>query len=81
MVGEPLTRPERCAEYGLARRRIAEVLRARGCGVCKNAVHGWGRSACDEPGRVFPRCLNTRGKQFELDEARLRQENEGETRE
>ena len=77
MADGPLTRPERSAEFGLARRKLAKVMRAGGCGVCKNAVHGWGIAACSLQGNVFPRCLNTRGArpQFELDESKLLGEN------
>jgi hypothetical protein len=72
MTDGPLTRPERCAEFGIARRQLAAIYRAGGCGVCIHAVHGWGRSACDTPGRVFPRCMGTPGPQFELDQERLK---------
>lgn len=77
MADEPLTRPERAAEIGLARRKMASVLRAGGCGVCKHAVHGWGKSACSVVGQVFPRCVNVRAPriQFELDETKLSGEN------
>ena len=66
------TRPERAMERQLAKRTLAKINRAGGCAVCQHAVHGWGRAACDTPGRVFPRCLSTPGKQFELDEAKLK---------
>jgi hypothetical protein len=72
MSDGPLTRPERSTEVGLARRRLAAVYRLGGCGACTHAVHGWGRSACDTPGRIFPRCLATPGLQFEIDEERLK---------
>lgn len=65
------TRPERAAEIALSRRIVARVTAAGGCAYCINAVHGWGRSACDAPGRVFPRCLHTPGKQFEPDHNKL----------
>lgn len=63
--------PERSAERALARRQLAKVYRMGGCGACRNAVHGWGKSACDTVGRTFPRCMSTPGKQFELDNERL----------
>lgn len=66
------TGPERATERQLAKRKLAKILRAGGCAVCKHAVHGFGRSACDSLGRVFPRCMHTPGKQFELDEAKLK---------
>ena len=72
MSDGPLTTPERSAEFGLARRKLAAVYRLGGCGACTHAVHGWGRSACNAVGRVFPRCLNTPGIQFELDHDRLK---------
>lgn len=66
------TGPERATERQMAKRTMAKILRAGGCAVCKNAVHGFGRSACDSLGRVFPRCLSTPGKQFDLDEDKLK---------
>ena len=75
MADEPLTRPERAAEIGLVRRKMAAVLRAGGCGVCVHAVHGWERSACSVPGRFFPRCLHMAGAHFELDNNKIKGEN------
>jgi hypothetical protein len=67
-----LTRPELSTERALARRQLAVVYRLGGCGACKHAIHGWGRAACDTPGRTFPRCLSTSGIQFELDDTKLK---------
>lgn len=64
--------PELATERARAKRIRALIYRAGGCGVCKHAVHGWGKSACDTVGRTFPRCMNTPGKQFELDHAKLK---------
>jgi len=66
------TGPERATERQMAKRTMAKILRAGGCAVCKNAVHGFNLSPCDTLGRVFPRCLSTPGKQFELDDAKLK---------
>jgi hypothetical protein len=63
--------PELATEREQAKRIRALIYRAGGCGVCKNAVHGWGKSACDTVGRTFPRCMSTPGKQFELDHKKL----------
>jgi hypothetical protein len=67
-----LSPPERATERQIAKRTRALIYRVGGCAVCKNAVHGWGKSACDTTGRTFPRCMSTPGKQFELDNERLK---------
>jgi hypothetical protein len=64
------TNPELAAEFGLARRQLARIYRDP-CHYCKNRVEGWGKAACDTPGRIFPRCLHTAGKQFEPDDEQL----------
>ena len=66
------TGPERATERQMAKRTMAKILKAGGCAVCKHAVHGFGLAACDSLGRVFPRCMSTPGKQFELDDAKLK---------
>jgi hypothetical protein len=67
-----LTAPERATERDQAKRVRAEIYRAGGCGVCKHAVHGWGKSACNTSGRVFPCCMSTPGTQFEIDYTKLK---------
>jgi hypothetical protein len=64
--------PELATEREQAKRVRALIYRAGGCGVCKHAVHGWGKSACDTVGRTFPRCMSTPGTAFELDHAKLK---------
>lgn len=64
--------PERATERQQAKRIRALIYRVGGCAVCIHAVHGWGKSACDTTGRTFPRCMSTPGKQFELDETKLK---------
>ena len=66
-----LTTPERATERQQAKRIRAQIYRVGGCAVCTQAIHGWGKSACDTPGRTFPRCMSTPGKQFQLDHAKL----------
>jgi len=73
------TGPERATERRLAKRKLAKILRAGGCAVCKNAVHGFGLVACDSLGRVFPRCMSTPGLSFELDQQKLDKINAGVT--
>jgi hypothetical protein len=34
-------------------------------------VEGWGRVACDQPHRTFPRCLTVPGISFEPDYVKL----------
>ena len=70
-MSETYTAPERSTERGIAARLRAKVYAVGGCGACLNACHGWGESACDTPGRSFPRCLSTPGVQFEPDYQKL----------
>lgn len=69
---ELLTTPERATERQRAKRIRALIYRVGGCAVCIHAAHGWGVSACEAPGRTFPRCLSTPGKQFEPDHERMK---------
>lgn len=71
-VDSVLTLPELATERSLAKRLRAKVTAAGGCRYCIHAVHGWGKSACDTQGRIFPRCLHTSGVQFEPDYERLK---------
>ena len=61
--------PERSAERALARRQLAKVYRMGGCGACQHRLTNWGGCQYD---RTFPRCMSTPGKQFELDNERLK---------
>lgn len=67
-----LTPPERATERDHAKRVRARIYQLGGCGACKHAIHGWGKSACDTLGRTFPRCMSTPGTQFEIDHTKLR---------
>jgi hypothetical protein len=71
-VGELLTKPEQSAERELAKRQRIKVTQAGGCVYCVHRVEGWGRAACNTPGRTFPLCLKTPGTQFEPDYDRLK---------
>lgn len=72
MSGADYTRPEMNTERRIAGRLRAKVMRSGGCPFCIHAVHGWGRSACDTPGRTFPLCMKTPGLGFEPDHDRLK---------
>lgn len=71
-MAEALTPPEQQAERAIAKRLRAKVTAAGGCVYCSHRVEGWGRAACDTPGRVFPRCLHTAGRKFEPDYEKLK---------
>lgn len=71
MTADHLTAPERAVERDIAKRVRSHIYRLGGCGACKHAVHGWGKSACNTIGRTFPRCMSTPGKQFDLDHDKL----------
>jgi hypothetical protein len=66
-----LTPTERAAEFGLARRHLAEIYRLKVCGACKHGIVGWGLSVCSTQNRTYPHCMNTPGNRFELDRTRL----------
>lgn len=73
-----LTRPERYAEIGKARRTLAQVMRRGGCAMCLHRVSGWGLVACSRQGRTFPLCMKDRRTPgFELDETTVDQEAAG----
>lgn len=76
-MADVLTRPERAAERELARRQRVKVVAAGGCPYCRNAVHGWGVSACSTTGRTFPLCMKTRGVEFEPDHEKLQGDCDG----
>lgn len=65
------TRPERAAEFAIARRHLAEVYRDP-CAHCLKRDVAFGEARCPTFGRTFPRCLSTPGLQFELDHSTLR---------
>ncbi|MFC4526391.1 hypothetical protein ISN76_13035 [Dyella halodurans] len=71
-MSDLLTAPERATERDQAKRVRAQIYRLGGCGACKHAVHGWGKSACNTIGRTFPRCMSTPGIGFELDPDQLK---------
>ena len=71
-MAETLTLPELSTERAQAKRLRAKVTAAGGCPYCIHAVHGWGKSACDTQGRIFPRCLHMPGVHFEPDYERLK---------
>lgn len=65
------TRPERAAEFAIARRHLAEVYRDP-CAHCIHRDTAFGKSVCPTFGRTFPRCTSTPGFQFEPDHSTLR---------
>lgn len=71
-MSELLTRPENYVDETVTKRLIAKVARCGGCPVCTHAVHGWGKSACDTPGRTYPLCMKTPGNRFDPDFERLK---------
>lgn len=70
MTAEAYTAPERSCERAVARRMLAKIS-GNPCGYCMHRVEGWGRVACDQPHRTFPRCLSTPGISFEPDYVKL----------
>jgi hypothetical protein len=70
------TRPERSAEFAIARRHLAKVYRDP-CGHCTHRETILGHSICPTFGRTFPRCLNTPGLQFDPDHETLRGNDDG----
>jgi hypothetical protein len=69
---EPLTTPERSAEWRNVKRMRASIMRCGGCAVCANrAGSAWGRGYCKTESRTFPLCMATTGLSFELDESAL----------
>jgi hypothetical protein len=69
---EPLTTPERSAEWRNIKRIRAAILRCGGCGVCTKRAWSLGeRGYCKTNHRTFPLCMATPGLSFELDEAAL----------
>ncbi|WP_426269173.1 hypothetical protein ACN9MB_13180 [Dyella kyungheensis] len=81
MSADHLTGPERQAERAQAKRIRAQIYAVGGCGLCihrDRSVQGWGRSICQIPGRIFPRCMHTQGKQFQLDHEQLKGKSNGE---
>lgn len=69
-MGDPLTRPERSAEFAIARRHLAEVYRDP-CAHCMHREEILDRSICPTFGRTFPRCISTPGLQFDPDHSTL----------
>lgn len=69
-----LSRPEMFAERLGGAEIAARVRAANGCFFCLNRVEGWGKSACDQPHRSFPRCLTVPGISFEPDHVKLKEE-------
>lgn len=70
-MSEPYSRPERSAEFAIARRHLAEVYRDP-CAHCTHREVVLGKAICPTFGRTFPRCLSTPGLQFDLDHSTLR---------
>lgn len=70
-MDEPYSRPERAAEFAIARRYLAEVYRDP-CAHCLRREMAFGKAMCPTYGRTFPRCLSTPGLQFEPDHTTLR---------
>jgi hypothetical protein len=69
-MDETHTRPERSAEFAIARRHLAEIYRDP-CAHCMNREVVLGKSICSIFGRTFPRCNSTHGLQFDLDHSTL----------
>lgn len=75
-ASDELTRPERFAQLGEARRYRREIFEKGGCAFCKHRDHGvllWGRSVCQaNPTRAFPLCMKDGAKPaFDLDPTTL----------
>lgn len=70
-MSEQHTRPERAAEFGIARRKLAEIY-AGPCAHCLHRETAFDKASCPTFGRTFPRCLSTPGLQFEPDHSTLR---------
>lgn len=70
-MSDALTRPERATEINLARRQRSKIMRDP-CAYCMHREIAFDRSFCPTLGRIWPRCMNTPGLQFELDESTLR---------
>ena len=60
------TRPERAAEFAIARRHLANILKDP-CAACIHRQVAFDKSICPTYGRTFPRCTSTPGLQFEPD--------------
>ena len=76
-MDDPLTRPERFAQLGEARRYRREIFEKGGCAFCVHrdkAVLAWGRSVCAaNNARSFPLCMKDgRAPAFELDQTTLK---------
>ena len=54
------SRPERSAEFAIARRHLAEVYRDP-CAHCKHREMVFGKAICPTFGRSFPLCTRTPG--------------------
>jgi len=70
-VSDQHTRPERSAEFAIARRHLAEVYRDP-CAHCTHREVVLGKAICPTFGRTFPRCTSAPGLQFEPDHSTLR---------
>lgn len=69
---EPLSAPERSAEWRNIKRIRAAILRCGGCGCCTHRAYSFGeRGYCKTNHRTFPLCMKTPGLSFELDESAL----------
>lgn len=64
------TRPERATELHLARRQRAKILKDP-CRFCIHRKELFDRCFCPTLGRIWPRCMNTPGLQFEPDYKQL----------
>lgn len=74
-----MTRPERCAEFGLARRQLAKILREGSmCSVCthREPNNPLRLDVCQSFGRSYPLCTRTPGLQFDPDHQRLQGAND-----
>jgi len=65
------SRPERAAEFAIARRHLAEVYRDP-CAHCVHREMTFGKAICPTYGRTFPRCTSTPGLQFAPDHTTFR---------
>lgn len=54
---DDLTRPERAAEYKLARKVAKKIRKSGGCAFCIFRIEGFGLVACSMFGRSFPLCM------------------------
>lgn len=75
-MDETLTRPERFAQLGEARRYMRDIYEKGGCAFCVHrdkAMLAWGRSVCASSStRSFPNCMEDgRAPAFELDQTTL----------